>query len=131
MDKIKVVVIDDIDDVLEILMYNIRKEGMDISVYTDSKIALAEISKSNPDIVITDWMMPEPDGLEVCRALKTNDKTKNIPLMMLTCKSTRQNYLEALAAGASDYVVKPVRMEEIIRRIKLLVQINSKKHHLA
>jgi|SRR5690554_2902544 len=125
MNKIRIAVIDDIRDILELLEYNLNKEGMDVDIYTDSSVALTEIVKNKPDLVISDWMMPGHDGLEVCRQLRANKITKNIPLLMLTCKSGLLDYREARQAGAHDYVVKPVRMEELIRRIKLLLPIEK------
>jgi|SRR5690554_6193837 DNA-binding response OmpR family regulator len=131
MNKLKIAVIDDISDVLELVEYNLRKEGMDVVTFTSSDEALEEIAKNIPDLVISDWMMPEPDGLEVCRRLKNDERTKNIPLMMLTCRGGIEDYREALNAGAQDYVVKPVRMEELMRRIKLLVPLDRVKYKFA
>lgn len=131
MKKLKIAVIDDISDILELVEYNLRKEGMDVFTYTSSAEALAEIAKNIPDLVISDWMMPEPDGLELFRRLKNDIRTKHIPLMMLTCKGGLQDYREAMRAGAQDYVVKPVRMEELLRRIKLLIPKNRKKPNFA
>jgi|SRR5690606_16672739 len=131
MNKLKIAVIDDISDVLELVEYNLRKEGMEVVTYTNSNEALDEIVKNLPDLVISDWMMPEPDGLEVCRRLKNDERTKNIPLMMLTCKGSIHDYREAINAGAGDYVVKPVRMDELMRRIKLLVPLDRVKFKFA
>jgi len=131
MKKIRIVVIDDIGDVLELVEYNLLKEGMEVVTYTDSSIAVSEIIKNAPDLVISDWMMPEPDGLQVCKQLKSDERTKNVPLMMLTCRASIHDYREAINAGAQDYVVKPVRMEELVRRIKLLVPIDRLKYRFA
>lgn len=130
MKKIRVAVIDDIRDILELIEYNLNKEGMDVDIYTDSSVALSEIVKNKPDLVISDWMMPGHDGLEVFRQLKSNKRTKNIPLLMLTCKSSLHDYREARQAGARDYIVKPVRMDELIRRIKLLLPLDRIKRRL-
>lgn len=129
MKKLKIAVIDDISDILELVEYNLRKEGMEVFTYTSSSVALDEIAKNIPDLVISDWMMPEPDGLELFRRLKNDIRTKHIPLMMLTCKGGLQDYREAKLAGAQDYVVKPVRMEELLRRIKLLIPKNRVKRN--
>ena len=121
MKRVRVVAIDDVADMLDLIKYNLNKEGMHVDTFTDSTEALTSIAADTPDIVISDWMMPEPNGLQVCRALKSSDLTKQVPLIMLTCKGSRSDYKEALDAGAEDYVVKPVRMEELVRRIKLLL----------
>lgn len=127
MKPIRAVAIDDVGDILDLIQYNLNKEGIEVDTYTESSEALASISKNPPDIVISDWMMPDPDGLEVVRTIKSNDLTKKIPLIMLTCKGSIQDYKTAIQAGAEDYVVKPVRMDELIRRIKLLLPDHSRR----
>lgn len=121
MKRIHVVAIDDVSDILDLIQYNLNKEGMNVDVFTDGNEAIPHIQSAKPDVVVSDWMMPEPDGLEVCRILKNNIHTRDIPIIMLTCKGDLQDYKKAMEAGASDYIAKPVRMEELVRRIKLLV----------
>lgn len=121
MNTVKVVAIDDVSDILDLIRYNLEKEGMEVYTFTDSTEAIQHIVDSNPNIVISDWMMPEPDGLEVCRILRNNMATREIPIIMLTCKGDIQDYKKAIDAGASDYIAKPVRMDELVRRIKLLL----------
>jgi len=127
MKAIRAVAIDDVGDILELIEYNLNKEGIEVDPYTESNEALKDIFRNPPDIVICDWMMPAPDGLEVVKTIKSNDLTKKIPLIMLTCKGSIHDYKEAIRAGAEDYVVKPVRMEELIRRIKLLLPDHSRR----
>lgn len=127
MKKIRIVAIDDVADILDLIEYNLNKEGMDVTTFTDSAEGVDFINKTLPDIVVSDWMMPEPNGLQVCSALKSNDLTKNIPIIMLTCKGSLTDYKEAMDAGATDYVVKPVRMEELVRRIKLVLPLNFQR----
>lgn len=121
MKRIHVVAIDDVNDILDLIQYNLNKEGMDVDIFTEGTEAINHISEVKPDVVVSDWMMPAPDGLEVCKILKSNVQTRDIPIIMLTCKGDLQDYKKAMAAGASDYIAKPVRMEELVRRIKLLV----------
>ena len=130
MKLFRAVAIDDVGDILDLIEYNLHKEGIEVDTYTESAVALENISKNPPDIIISDWMMPAPDGLEVVKTIKSNDLTKRIPLIMLTCKGSLQDYKEAIAAGAEDYVVKPVRMDELIRRIKLLLPDHSRRVNL-
>lgn len=121
MKKIRVAVIDDIRDVLEVIEYNLHKEGMEVDIYTDSVQAVSEIEKNKPDLVISEWILKGYDGIEVLRRLRSNKKTKHIPFMMLTGKTGLKDYRKAVAAGAGDFVAKPVKMRELIRRIKLLL----------
>ncbi len=125
MKKLRAVAIDDVEDILDLIQYNLNKEGIQVDAFTDSNEALAHIAANPPDIVVSDWMMPEPDGLQVCKLLKSSEVTRHIPIIMLTCKGSLTDYKEALEAGAQDYVVKPVRMEELIRRVKLLLPHSS------
>jgi DNA-binding response OmpR family regulator len=121
MNKIRVVAIDDVSDILDLIQYNLEKEGMEVTTFTDGSEAIKHIASAQPNIVISDWMMPEPDGLEVCRILRNHMATREIPIIMLTCKGDIQDYKTAMKVGASDYIAKPVRMDELIRRIKLLL----------
>ena len=121
MKRIHVVAIDDVSDILDLIQYNLTKEGMDVDVFINGNEAIRHIQEVKPDVIVSDWMMPELDGLEVCRILKSHIQTRDIPVIMLTCKGDLQDYKKAMEAGASDYIAKPVRMEELIRRIKLLL----------
>ncbi|MFT6998370.1 MAG: two-component system alkaline phosphatase synthesis response regulator PhoP [Cryomorphaceae bacterium] len=127
MNKIRVVAIDDVSDILELIQYNLEKEGMEVHTFTDGSKAVKHIAVMKPNVVICDWMMPEPDGLEVCRILKNHMATREIPIIMLTCKGDIQDYKKAMDAGASDYIAKPVRMDELIRRIKLLLPTDGRQ----
>lgn len=129
MNKIKVVAIDDVSDILDLIQYNLEKEGMEVATFTDGSEAIKHIAETRPNVVISDWMMPEPDGLEVCRILKNHMATREIPIIILTCKGDIQDYKKAMDAGASDYIAKPVRMNELDRRIKLLLPPDG--HQLA
>jgi two-component system phosphate regulon response regulator PhoB len=125
MRKLRAVAIDDVEDILDLIKYNLNKEGIDVDSFSTSEDALEHILQHPPDIVLSDWMMPDPDGLQVCRFLKGHAATRHIPIIMLTCKGSFSDYREALDAGAEDYIVKPVRMEELIRRVKLLLPQRS------
>lgn len=121
MRKIRIIAVDDVEDILDLIEYNLSKEGMAVQVFSDSSEALAEIFRNPPDVVLSDWMMPGLDGVALCKKVRSNDLTRNVPVIMLTCKGSIRDYREAMDAGAQDYVVKPVRMEELIRRVKLLL----------
>ncbi len=121
MKRIHVVAIDDVSDILDLIQYNLNKEGMIVDTFTDSSEAIRYIAETSPDVVVSDWMMPSPDGLEVCKILNENMTTRDIPIIMLTCRGDLQDYKKAIDAGAQDYIAKPVRMDELVRRIKLLL----------
>jgi len=127
MKKVKIVAIDDVSDILDLIEYNLEKEGMEVKTFTNGSEAINYIAETKPNVVISDWMMPEPDGLEVCRILRNHMATREIPIIMLTCKGDIQDYKAAMNAGASDYIAKPVRMDELVRRIKLLLPSDGLK----
>ena len=119
MKKTRIVAIDDVSDILDLIEYNLVKAGMDVSTFTDSNEALTSIANNPPDLILSDWMMPSPNGIEVCKAVKNSLTTADIPVIMLTCRARLEDHKEAIDAGAEDYVVKPVRMTELVRRVKL------------
>ena len=79
-----------------------------------------------PDLLILDWMMPEPSGLEICRQIRQNKLTKNIPVIFLTAKGDEDNKITGLEAGADDYMVKPFSPNELIARINALLRRHSR-----
>lgn len=127
MNKVRVVAIDDVSDILDLIQYNLEKEGMEVDTFTDGSKAIRHIAETKPNVVISDWMMPEPDGLKVCRILRNHMATREIPIIMLTCKGDIADYKAAIDAGASDYIAKPVRMDELVRRIKLLLPSDGRQ----
>jgi len=113
-----VLIIEDEFDIREFIAYNLNKEGYTVSAYENPLEALEEIRINPPDILLTDWLMPEMDGLDVCKMLKMDQKTSHIPIIMITCKSEEVDVVTALEVGADDYLIKPFRVKELIVRIK-------------
>jgi len=118
MKKNRLVVIDDHYDVLEILKHNLVGDGYEVKIFFNAVDALKYINTDNTDLVITDWMLPEMDGLELCRNLKMSQSTQDIPLIMLTGKNEEIDAVTALEVGAEDYLPKPIRMRELLSRVK-------------
>lgn len=114
MKKNKLVLIDDHPDTIELLKYNLSSEGYDIKAFYNAVDALKYITVENTDLVITDWMLPEMDGLDFCRNLKQHPTTQEIPVVMLTCKSDEIDAVTALEVGAEEFISKPVRMREML-----------------
>lgn len=123
-----IVAIDDEADILEILRYNFTRERCDIKTFERGKEGLDFILANKPDAVICDWMLPDIDGIEICRTLKTNNSTEDIPFIMLTAKSDEIDAVLALEMGADDYVTKPVRIKELISRVKRVIKKKKKLH---
>ena len=114
----RVLIIEDEFDIREFLVYNLSKEGYTVSAHANPMEALKEIRSAPPDILLTDWLMPGMDDLDVCKALKMDQKTSRIPIIMITCKSEEVDVVTALEVGADDYLIKPFRIKELMVRIK-------------
>ena len=118
----RVLVVDDERDILELVKYNLDKEGYQVTVVATGEDALAAARTKVPDIVILDLMLPGVDGLEVCRRLKTDAKTRAIPIVMLTAKGDEADVVTGLELGASDYVTKPFSPRVLTARIRAVLR---------
>ena len=126
MSKHTILVIDDEKDILKLLQYNLEKEGYQfISAKTGEEGFEAAKSK-RPDLVVLDLMLPGMDGLEVCRLLKSDPSTRQIPVLMLTAKSSETDQIVGLELGASDYIAKPFSVKVFLARIKNLLRRRDK-----
>src|SRR6202012_4886438 len=122
MKKYRLIVIDDHHDTLELLKFNLLSEGYEVKAFFTAVDALKYVTTENTDLVITDWMLPEMDGLDLCRNLKHNPSTQEIPVVMLTCKSDEIDVVTALEVGAEEFIPKPVRMKEMLTRVKKILR---------
>jgi two-component system response regulator MprA len=118
MDK-RILIIEDDEEILRVLKRVLTYEGYIVDTALTGKAGLILAQEQRPDIVVLDWMLPNMDGLEVCRRLQ---KLGNQPILMLTAKDTTQDRVEGLDAGADDYVVKPFEIEELLARIRALLR---------
>jgi len=125
MKKYRLVVIDDHFDTLELLKYHLVKEGYEVKIFFNAVDALKYINIDNTDLLITDWMLPEMDGLELCRNLKMSPSTQDIPLVMLTGKNEEIDAVTALEVGAEDFLSKPIRIKELLSRVKKIIRRKS------
>jgi two-component system, OmpR family, alkaline phosphatase synthesis response regulator PhoP len=117
-----VLVVDDERDILELVKYNLDKEGYQVTVVETGEDALAAARTRVPDVVVLDLMLPGVDGLEVCRRLKGDLKTRGIPIVMLTAKGGEADIVAGLELGASDYVTKPFSPRVLTARIKAVLR---------
>jgi DNA-binding response OmpR family regulator len=118
MSKGTILAIDDEKDLLELLRYNLEKEGFDIILATDGTSGFEIATKHKPDLIVLDVMMPGMDGLEVCRQLRGDARTAKVPLIMLTARTTEADRVVGLELGADDYVTKPFSPRELVARVK-------------
>jgi len=119
---IKVLVIDDEEDFRVIIRDVLLSAGMEVQLAGDGQEGLQTLEAWRPDVILVDWMMPRMDGEGFCRALRGNEATRNIPVVMLTVKQTADEELEALHFGVDDFVVKPFRAEELLARVRAVLR---------
>jgi two-component system, OmpR family, alkaline phosphatase synthesis response regulator PhoP len=122
MTKSRVLVIDDEKDLVELVSYNLKKEGFLVSSALDGESGFAAAIRELPDIILADLMLPGIDGLEVCQRLRSESRTARIPIIMLTAKSAESDRIVGLELGADDYVTKPFSPRELAARIKAVLR---------
>lgn len=121
MDKAKHVhVIEDEEDIARLIQYNLALEGFEVTVSNTGEIGLKLTERNPPDLILLDLMLPGIDGLEICRLLKSKEKTATIPIMMVTAKGTEQDIVRGLESGADDYVTKPFSPKVLVARVKAI-----------
>lgn len=114
----KILLIDDEQDILDLLTYNLAREGFSIITAKDGTTAWELALNSDPDLIILDLMLPGISGLELCQKFRNNQKTSDIPVIMLTAKGDEFDKVLGLEIGADDYVTKPFSIREIVARVK-------------
>lgn len=122
MPKETILVVDDEEDILELVNYNLSKEGYKVTCVSSGEDAIAEARASIPDLVILDLMLPGLDGLEVCRSIRINLATHKIPIIMLTAKGEEADIVAGLELGADDYITKPFSPRVLLARIKTVLR---------
>ncbi len=123
----KVLVVDDEPDILELLQYNLKKEGFDVKISSDGRKGV-EIAKTfMPDLILLDIMMPHQDGVETCRQLREMPEIHGAFIIFLTARSEEYSEIAAFDIGADDYITKPIKPRALMSRINALFRRDSKK----
>jgi two-component system alkaline phosphatase synthesis response regulator PhoP len=117
-----ILAVEDDEDILELLRYNLSKEGYQVSVATTGEEGLQSAGASLPDLILLDLMLPEMDGLEVCRQLKADQKTRHLPIIMLTAKGEEADIVTGLELGADDYITKPFGNRVLLARVRAVLR---------
>ena len=107
MPREKILIVDDEEDILELVNYNLSKEGYRVVCAATGEDALVEAKAQLPDLIILDLMLPGVDGLDVCRSMRMDPATTKIPIVMLTAKGEESDIVSGLELGADDYITKP------------------------
>jgi len=127
MSRERVLVVDDEQDLLELVSYNLNKEGYRVVGVSSGEEAIAAAKRDVPDLIVLDLLLPTVDGLEVCRRLKADPRTQHIPVLMLTAKSEEADVVTGLELGAEDYVTKPFSPRVLVARVKAVLRRRSKE----
>ena len=126
MGKKRILAVDDEEDILELLEYNISREGYHVTTATSAEQALEIMKHQVPDLLLLDLMLPGLDGLELCRMLRNNEMTAGIPIIMLTAKGEEADVVTGLELGADDYIPKPFSPRVVLARIKAVLRRNPR-----
>ena len=119
---VKILIVDDEQDIVELLSYNLEKEGFSIVKAYDGEAALGLVLSEKPDLMILDLMLPKMNGLDVCKAIRRNPKTATLPIIMLTAKGEEIDKIIGLEIGADDYITKPFSIKELIARVRAILR---------
>lgn len=122
MAQAKILIVEDEEDVLELVRYNLEKNGYATETAMDGRQALDKARTQSPDLILLDLMLPEIEGLEVCKLVKKDPKTSSIPVIMLTAKGTEADIVAGLEMGADDYITKPFSPRVLMARVKAVLR---------
>ncbi len=120
--KIKILLVDDEPDILEIITYSLENAGYKIYTATNGIEAVEKASKIEPDLIILDVMMPKMDGIEACEIIRNNPKTKNILITFLSARGEDYSQIAGFNAGADDYITKPIKPKILLSKVKSLLR---------
>ncbi len=120
--KPSVLIVEDETGLVELLRYNLERAGFEVGVAGDGEEAMTAIAEHRPDLVLLDWMLPLMSGIEVCRQIRRQSDTANLPIIMLTARGEEGDRIRGLDAGADDYVAKPFSPTELISRIRAVLR---------
>ena len=123
----RILVVDDEDDIVELLEYNLEAEGFEVLRAMDGAEAIAVAAKEVPDLIILDVMMPRTDGLEACRRIRERPKLQKIPIVMLTARGEESDHVAGLDVGADIYLTKPISIPVLMSQVKATLRRTSLK----
>lgn len=124
-DTIKILLVDDEPDILQIIKYNLVKEGYEVQTAANGKEGIGIAEKFDPDLIVLDVMMPEMDGMETCVRLRENPKFEDTLIIFLTARSEDYSQIAGFDSGADDYINKPIKPRVLVSRVKALIRRKS------
>lgn len=126
MTKERILIVDDEEDILNLISYNLEREGYKTKCVTTGEAAITAAREFEPELILLDLMLPGIDGLDVCRILKNDSKTSDIPIIMVTAKGEESDVVIGLELGANDYVCKPFSTKVLAARVKAILRRSHK-----
>ena len=124
----KILLVDDETDILDLIKYNLEKEGFDVKIANNGKTAIDITSSFVPDLILLDVMMPEMDGVETCIELRKNSKLKQVIIAFLTARGEDYSQIAGFEAGADDYITKPIKPRVLVSKVKALLRRTEQEH---
>ena len=121
----KILIVDDEPDILELIEYNLKKEGYQVFTASNGQEGITVAKKVHPDLIILDIMMPKMDGIEACRLMRAIPEFKNTFMVFLTARSEEYSEIAGFNVGADDYIAKPIKPRALVSRINAIVRRNS------
>src|ERR1700694_4799496 len=118
----RVLLIEDDRDIVELVRYNLEREGFQVAAATDGASGLAQVRKTPPDILLLDLMLPKLSGLDICKEIRRDTSLNRLPILMLTARGEEADRVVGLEVGAEDYVIKSFSPSELIGRVKALLR---------
>ncbi|PCI99020.1 MAG: DNA-binding response regulator [Flavobacteriales bacterium] len=125
MSNEKILLVDDEQDIIEFLGYNLRKEGFDVLTATSGREAIEIAKENNPDLIILDVMMPEMDGIETCQEIRSTEGLKDVLIAFLSARGEDYSQVAGFDAGADDYITKPIKPRLLVSRVKAILRRTS------
>ena len=114
----RIIVVDDEEDVTDLLEYHLKAQGYEVTALQDPIQVFGKVKQTLPDLILLDIMMPELNGLQICRMLRSDETLKTIPIVFLTARSETEDRIKGLETGADDYISKPFEMREVLLRVR-------------
>jgi DNA-binding response OmpR family regulator len=123
----RILIVEDDRDIADLVSRYMEKSGFEVDVQSSGHDALAAIAERPPDLLVLDLMLPQVDGLEICRAVRNNEKTSAIPIIMLTARAEESDRIVGLEIGADDYLAKPFSPNELVARVRALLRRSQRQ----
>jgi len=129
MTKQKILLVDDEQDILDLIGFNLEREGFEVHIANNGRRGVEVARQVQPDLILLDVMMPEMDGMEACREMREDPKLKNTLIAFLTARNEDYSQIAGFDAGADDYIAKPIKPRVLVSRVKALLRRNSTTDH--